>query len=116
MNELGEASNPGPSPTQNSESTQALDGKMHLRIWSQKVRSFHSNGEDLLDRAVAHKVSLIALQEINIGEQALPSVINLAKRKGWQMAARERERVRVRVLEIERDWQRDREIDKEPGA
>ena len=87
MNEFGEASNPGPSPTQNTESTEALDGKMHLRMWSQNIRSFHTNGEDLLDRAVDHNVSLIAMQEINIGEQALPSVINLAKRKGWQMAA-----------------------------
>ena len=67
------------------------------------LRSSHSNGEDLLDRAVAHKVSLIALQEINIGEQALPSVINLAKRKGWQMAARERERERERGRERERE-------------
>jgi hypothetical protein len=89
------------------ESTQALDGKMHLRIWSQNIRSFHSNGEDLLDRAVAHKVSLIALQEMNIGEQALPSVINLAKRKGWQMAARERERQRERDRERERERERE---------
>ena len=108
MNEFGEASNPGPSPTQNSESTQALDGNMHLRIWSQNIRSSHSNGEDLLDRAVAHKVSLIALQEINIGEQALPSVINLAKRKGWQMAAREREREREREGEGEGERERER--------
>ena len=68
---IGEASHPGPSQA--------------VRMWSQNIRSWHTNGTACLERAQEAGVSLIAFQEMNLRSTAAPAVINTCSRKGWQM-------------------------------
>ena len=67
---LGEATNPGPD---------------HLRIWSQNMRSWHTNCLALLEDAASMQVDVLLLQETNVSASATPSIMNQAQRHGWQM-------------------------------
>lgn len=67
---LGEATNPGPD---------------HLRIWSQNMRSWHTNCLALLEDAASMQVDVLLLQEANVSASATPSIMNQAQRHGWQM-------------------------------
>ena len=76
---VGEASHPGPG----AETSQH---KHHLKIWSQNIRSWHTNGHALLSQAAEEGVFVIALQETNVTDLASPSMANLCHRIGWQVA------------------------------
>lgn len=68
---IGEASHPGPCPV--------------VKMWSQNIRSWHTNGMACLDRAQTAGISLVALQEMNITSTNAPAVVNACLRHGWQM-------------------------------
>ena len=72
---IGEARHPGPTAEE------------HLTMWSQNIRSFSKHGMALLDRAQKEGIQLVAMQEINLTQNLLPSIVNNCSRKGWQMLA-----------------------------
>lgn len=76
---VGEASHPGPG-------SEASQQKHHLKIWSQNVRSWHANGQELLSKAIDEDVFVLALQETNITDIAFPGMASLCHRMGWQVA------------------------------
>ena len=68
---VGEAANPGPE---------------NLRIWSQNIRSWHSNSSSLLQDANDAQVNILLLQETNATKNSTGSLLKKAQRFGWQMA------------------------------
>lgn len=73
---VGEASHPGPCFGERPH---------HLKVWAQNIRSFHTNGLALLERAAAENVQVVAMQETNSTTLSHPSITAMCKRAGWQV-------------------------------
>lgn len=75
---IGEASHPGPA-------SEPECGHHQLRMLSQNIRSWHTNGVNCLTQAAEQDISLVAFQETNISDISAPGVTNVCNRMGWQM-------------------------------
>lgn len=64
----------------------ASPGPENLRVWSQNIRSWHSNSSSLLQDANEAQVDILLLQETNATKNSTGSLLNKAQRFGWQMA------------------------------
>ena len=78
---VGEAQNPGPS----SSASGGLGHAVPLKVWSLNLSSWNRHGRVLLEQATAEGVHLVAMQEVNLTQQGIPSASHAAAALGWQM-------------------------------